>query len=143
MKTTFFAIVFTAFAPFSYAADRFCDTGRIHPVDAQLEQEMDQNGGTTVDMREAQSRAHAGWDEELNSVYRELMAILPPQEQLLLRDAQRSWLSFRDTEAEFWWSQSISGGGSLQPIIVTGYGIELLKARVCQLTKYKNAATPI
>jgi uncharacterized protein YecT (DUF1311 family) len=143
MKTTFIAIVFTAFAPFSYAADLFCETDRIHPIDAQLEQEMDQNGGTTLAMREAQARAHAGWDAELNGVYRELIAILSPEEQLLLRDAQRSWLSFRDTEAEFWWSQSVSGGGSLQPINVAGYGIELLKARVCQLTKYKNAATPI
>lgn len=48
-----------------------------------------------------------------------------------LRDAQRAWLSFRDTEANFWWTEGISGGGT--------YSIELLKARVCQLTQYKTA----
>lgn len=142
MKTTSFAIALIVFAPCTYAADLFCDTGRIHPVDALFELEMDQSGGVTVDMRNAQGKAHEGWDRELNRVYRELMDLLSPEEKVLLRDAQRSWLSFRDTEAKLWWSESISGGGTLQPVNVSGYGIELLKERVCQLTQYKNAAAP-
>ncbi|GGD04522.1 lysozyme inhibitor LprI family protein [Halopseudomonas salina] len=140
MKTIFFIIALATFAPWSYAADVFCDTGRIHPIDDQFALELEQSGGTTVDIRNAQGNAHEGWDRELNRVYRELMDILPAEEKLLLRDAQRAWLNFRDTEARFWWSENISGGGTMQPINVSGYGIEQLKGRVCQLSKYEQAA---
>jgi uncharacterized protein YecT (DUF1311 family) len=142
MKIIFFAIALIVFAPCTYATDLFCDTGRTHPVDTLFEREIDQSGGVTVNMLNAQRKAHEGWDRELNRVYRELMDLLSPEEKVLLRDAQRSWLSFRDMESKFWWSESISGGGTLQLVIVSGDGIELLKERVCQLTQYKNAATP-
>jgi hypothetical protein len=33
MKTTFIAIALIVFATCTYAADLFCDNGRIHPVD--------------------------------------------------------------------------------------------------------------
>ncbi len=142
MKTFFLTVAIATLAPCAYATDTFCDTGRTHPIDAQFQREMDQSGGVTVDMRNAQGRAYESWDRELNKVYRELMTLLSAEEKSLLRDAQRAWLTFRDTESKFWWSESISGGGTLQPVIVSDYSTELLKARVCQLTKYKKVAAP-
>ena len=141
MKTIFLAIALSVFMPCTYAADTFCDTARIHPIDAELEKEMDQSGGVTVKMLNAQSTAYESWDKLLNREYKELMTILSPEEKVRLRDAQRAWISFRDAETEFWWSESISDGGTLQPIIVFGYGIDLLKERVCQLSTYNKVAT--
>ena len=143
MKTIFLTIAIAAFASCAYATDTFCDTGRIHPIDAKFEREMDQSDGVTVYMRNAQGRAYESWDRELNRIYRELMAALPAKEKVLLRDAQRSWITFRETEAKFWWSESISDGGTLQPFVVSAYDIELLRARVCQLSKYKKIATHV
>ena len=39
-------------------------------------------------------------------------------------------------ETEFFWSESISDGGTLQPIIVSGYSLDLVKTRVCQLSNF-------
>lgn len=143
MKVTFTAIALTLFAPFSVANELFCDSGSVHPIDAQFALEMEQSGGVTLDMRNAQGNAHDAWDKELNRVYRELMDVLSADEKALLRDAQRAWLTFREAETKLWWTESASGGGTLQPISVAGYSIELLKSRVCQLSRYKHAATPL
>ncbi|MFC2993675.1 lysozyme inhibitor LprI family protein [Halomonas tibetensis] len=142
MKTTFLTVALVSFAPCVFAAETFCGTGRLHPIDLQFQREMDQSGGVTVDIRNAQGRAYESWDKELNREYRELMALLSSEEKVSLREAQRAWLSFRDAESKFWWSESISDGGTLQPVIVSDYGIELLKERVCQLATYKQVATP-
>lgn len=142
MKKIFLSIALLILVPCAYAAERFCDTDSIHPIDAQFEREIAQSGGVTADMRDAQGKAHESWDKELNRVYGELMSQLSAEEKVLLRDAQRAWLSFRDSEAKLWWAESISGGGTLQPVIVSDQGRELLKARVCQLTRYKKAASP-
>ncbi len=140
MKKKILAIALAAFAPCVFAVEPFCDTGRPHPIDLQFESEMAQSGGVTVDMRNAQGKAHEAWDNELNREYRELMATLSGDEKDSLREAQRAWLSFRDAEQKVWWLESISGDGTLQPVIVSDFGSDLLRARVCQLARYKRAA---
>ncbi|MDN6298592.1 MAG: DUF1311 domain-containing protein, partial [Halomonas sp.] len=114
--------------------------GHPHPIDVQFERDMDASGGVTLEMRNAQGRAYERWDTELNMEYRELMANLSAKEKAALKKAQRAWLAFREAEAEFWWTESLSGGGTLQPVIVASHAIELLKERVCQLKQYKQAA---
>lgn len=142
MKKILLAIAFIALAPCAYAAEPFCNTDSIHPIDAQFEREMDKSGGVTPLMRDAQDRAYDQWDRELNWEYKELMSLLSAEEKDSLKKAQRAWLAFRDAETTFWWSESISDGGTLQPVIVSGYGLDLLKARVCQLITYKSVVSP-
>lgn len=117
-------------ASLASAAEPFCNTNSVHPIDAQLEREMNASGGVTEHMRNAQGRAYEQWDRELNIVYKELMSYLSAEEQDSLRKVQKVWLVFRDAETEFLWSESISGGGTLQAIIVSDYSLELLKTRV-------------
>lgn len=138
MKKTLLAIALAAFVPWVSAAQPFCDTESIHPIDARFEHDMQQSGGVSANMRDAQSKAYASWDGELNREYRELMALLSAEEKAALRAAQRAWLAFRDAEISFFWSESISGGGTLQPIIISDQAMALLKARVCQLARYKT-----
>lgn len=140
MKKALLALSLAAFTPLAFAAEPFCDSGDPHPIDVQFERDMDDSGGVTLKMRNAQGRAYKRWDTELNVAYQELMASLAPDEQAALKKAQRAWLKFREAESEFWWTESISGGGTLQPVIVAGHGIELLKKRVCRLKRYKHAA---
>jgi uncharacterized protein YecT (DUF1311 family) len=140
MKKTVLALSLAVFAPLTLAAEPFCDTGHPHPIDVQFERDMDASGGVTLKMRNAQGRAYKRWDTELNMEYLELMARLSADEQAALKKAQRAWLKFREAESEFWWTESISGGGTLQPVLVADHSIDLLKARVCWLRQYKQAA---
>lgn len=140
MKKTVLALSLAAFAPLALAAEPFCDSGHPHPIDVQFERDMDASGGVTLEMRNAQGRAYKRWDTELNMEYRELMANLSAEEKAALKKAQRAWLTFREAESEFWWTESLSGGGTLQPVIVADQSISLLKARVCQLRRYKDMA---
>ncbi len=140
MKKSLLALSLAAFAPLTLAAEPFCDSGHPHPIDVQFERDMDASGGVTVEMRNAQGRAHERWDTELNMEYRELMANLAADEKAALKKAQRAWLQFREAESEFWWTESLSGGGTLQPVIVSDQSLSLLKARVCQLRRYKDMA---
>ncbi|WP_311944166.1 lysozyme inhibitor LprI family protein [Halomonas piscis] len=140
MKKSLLALSLAAFAPLALAAEPFCDSGHPHPIDVQFELDMDASGGVTLKMRNAQGRAYERWDTELNMEYRELMRTLKPEEQAALKKAQRAWLAFREAEADFWWTESLSGGGTLQPVIVSDQSLSLLKARVCQLRRYKDMA---
>lgn len=97
---------------------------------------MHASGGVTEHMRNAQNRAYEQWDRELNIEYKELMNHLSAEEKGSLRKAQKAWLVFRDAKFDFFWSESISSGGTLQPIIVSDYKLELVKMRVCQLSSY-------
>lgn len=136
MKKILLAIGLVVLVPFASAAEPFCKTNSVHPIDAQLEREMNASGGVTEHMRNAQNRAYEQWDRELNIVYKELMGHLSAEEKDSLRKAQKAWLVFRDAETEFFWSESISGGGTLQPITVSGYSLDLVKTRVCQLSNF-------
>lgn len=138
MRVLFMALAAVALP--AHAAGVFCDSGSIHPIDAQFEREMERSGGVTLHMREAQGRAHQAWDAELNRVYRELMSRQPGEQRALLRDAQRAWLSFRDAEEKLWWSETITGGGTLQPLLVADHGIAMLRERTCRLTRYLGDA---
>lgn len=140
MKNPLLALSLAAFAPLALAAEPFCDTEHPHPIDVQFDRDMEASNGVTVEMRNAQGRAYERWDTELNMEYRELMANLSAGEQATLKKAQRAWLTFREAEAEFWWTESLSGGGTLQPVIVADQSLSLLKARVCQLRRYKDMA---
>lgn len=125
----------------SHSAEVFCDTERPHPIDVELAQALDTSGGVTSQMREAQGRAHERWDAELNRVYASLAASLEPEERMSLRDAQRAWLAFREAETKFWWSPSISDGGTLAPVLVSGRALDMLRARTCELSRYHGLVT--
>ena len=51
-------------------------------------------------MKNAAAAIYEGWDEELNKVYKLLMAKLSKNEQLKLRDEERAWIKKRDKAAK-------------------------------------------
>jgi uncharacterized protein YecT (DUF1311 family) len=77
-------------------------------------------------------------DAELNRVYGDLRRLLPPAAADALRDAQRHWLAFRDTEFDFIaanWNRHQFGSSA--PMSQGAYRCALIRARVVQLLAYR------
>ena len=71
-------------------------------------------------------------DAELNKAYEALLAKLPDsQSKEKLKQSQRAWLAFRDTEAAFAANQA--RGGSMAPTIRYETMAELTQQRIKQL----------
>lgn len=56
--------------------------------------------GTTVEMKEAESKAYTRWDNALNEIYGVLKTQLSTSEMNRLREKQREWITYRDNTAE-------------------------------------------
>jgi uncharacterized protein YecT (DUF1311 family) len=72
------------------------------------------------DMNAEEGARFSEADKAMNAVYDRLMAKISPAGQAALRDAQRSWLRFRDQECDF--ETLGSSGGSIRPMIVCPEG---------------------
>lgn len=70
-------------------------------------------------------------DAALNLAYKEAMAGLNEQHEMVLRDAQRAWIAFRDLACESYGHQA--DGGSMQPMLVNGCLARLTKERTQML----------
>src|SRR4249919_2087714 len=107
--------------PVALAAEPFCTTGKVHPIDVRFDRELEKANGVTAAIREAQGNAYNAWDKELNAQYNKLMTVLAPGDREALKQAQRAWLSFLSSEEKLWWSASLYGsGGTLGPVEVSG-----------------------
>ncbi|RVT72734.1 DUF1311 domain-containing protein [Flavobacterium sufflavum] len=70
-------------------------------------------------------------DAELNKVYKQLMAILDPNEKPLLIQAEKDWVKYRDSHCKFDTSQY--EGGSIQPLIYSTCLEELTRKRIAEI----------
>jgi len=93
-------------------------------------------GGSNAEMKNAAAAIYEGWDEELNEVYKLLMAKLSKNEQLKLRDEERAWIKKRDKAAKA--EANVNG----ERLCGTGYGlayteslIATTKERAVELSK--------
>lgn len=134
-------LLLPALSAFAQDAERhWCGLPQPHPLDAAFARAIDRSGGVTADMRDAQGEAHAGWDGELNRLYRAVMKQLGgDMRAAALRQAQRAWLAWDDAEAvsdvAFAEDQGTSG-----PLGVADQGIARRRARACTL--YQLLDTP-
>lgn len=91
------------------------------PAAAQTQRDLDAAAGT----------AFAQADRRLNAVYKGLMDKISANGQARLREAQQSWLRFRDQECLF---ESLgTEGGSIHSMIVTQCRTRLTEQRVADL----------
>ena len=115
------------------AEGHWCGLPRAHPVDAAYAQAMARSGGVTVDMHDAQAAAHAGWDAELNRLYRNAVRSLGKDVRATaLRDAQRAWLAWDKAETRSDLARQ-ADGGSIGPVIVSGLAMQRRRERACTL----------
>ncbi|MBN1186079.1 MAG: DUF1311 domain-containing protein [Bacteroidales bacterium] len=71
-----------------------------HPIEEKLSKCLD-DSITTVGMCNCITEAAVAWDKELNKYYKLLKDELDEPAQLLLREAQRKWITYRDNEIKF------------------------------------------
>ena len=128
-----FAILLLPFAGAAHAEGHWCGLPQAHPVDATYARAMEKSGGVTVDMHDAQVAAWAGWDAELNRLYRGAMqAFGKDARAVALRDAQRAWLAWDEAETRSDLARQ-ADGGSIGPVIVSGLAMQRRRARACTL----------
>ncbi len=128
-----FALLLMLLASAVRAEDHWCGLPQAHPVDAAYAQAMEKSGGVTVDMHDAQAAAHAGWDAELNRLYRSAMRSFGRDARAAtLRDAQRAWLAWDAAETRSDLARQVDGG-SIGPVIVSGLAMQRRRARACTL----------
>lgn len=70
-------------------------------------------------------------DNQLNIVYKQLIAILDKNEKPLLIQAEKNWVKFRDSHCKFDASQYERG--SIQPLIYSTCLEELTKKRIAEI----------
>ena len=64
---------------------------------------------STVEMKEEAGQALEKSDKAMNVAYQQLMKVLEDEGKTRLREAQRAWVAFRDTQASFD-SHALAGG---------------------------------
>lgn len=67
-----------------------------HPIDKFYEDCVEKNG-STAGMVECADKAYKKWDAEMNRIYGELMKKLPAKKAAALKQSQRDWLTYRDS----------------------------------------------
>lgn len=105
-----------------------------NPIDKELKTCLDDpEHGSTRSMVDCEQKAYEAWDKELNSVYADLIKTLPKEQQQDLREDQRNWLKFRDTEFKFIDDIYDSKQGTMFRPLKAGAATELVKDRTLQL----------
>ncbi len=123
MRNAILASLLLLVAP-AHAAD--------HPLEAADAACYD-DAVTTLAMVECAAASYDRWDDELNRQYKRLTALLSPEEQQALRDAQRKWIAFRDAEFAFIAATHSRMQGSMYQPLHMEARKELVKARALQL----------
>ncbi len=94
---------------------------------------------STTGMIEAVSDAEADYDKLLNKYYKYIFKRLNPSDKEVLKEAQRSWIQYRDCERKLnilVSKEEYSGGGTIQGPLVTNRNFELTRKRVFELFDY-------
>lgn len=115
----------------------FAEEEQNYPIDQWLENCMGKDP-SNAGMVNCTYRASEMWDKELNTVYKELMKKLNPQDQKLLKDAETAWIKYREAELKL--KAEINGisGGSIGATLGAGNEYDFVKTRAIELKEYLN-----
>lgn len=69
-----------------------------NPIDTRLAQCLDGAGRDVDTAISCEAKAYKAWDDELNSVYKQLMSSLKPEQKAALKNEELDWLQKRDSE---------------------------------------------
>lgn len=80
-------------------------------------------------------------DHALNRAYQALVPNLSATRRPKLTNAQLRWITFRDTECDFYGSEA--EGGSMQPMLVSGCKDQITQRRTADLNTYLTGKSPV
>lgn len=101
-----------------------------------------ENVYTTAGMLQATYNAYASFDVLLNKYYKELLHKLNPRDKETLKQAQRNWIKFKDSEMKLnnlVSKDEYSGGGTIQQLFVASRNLELVETRLNEIYEYLNS----
>ena len=97
------------------------------------------NKGNDFEQKEALRKMEKEWDKELNIVYQKIMKIANPVTKNKLRNAQRAWIKFRDSEIENSYYINNPDGGSMGVLFSLYTATKLTEERTIHLAKMYDA----
>jgi uncharacterized protein YecT (DUF1311 family) len=99
---------------------------------------------STAGMRSAAYNGAYQYDSLLNKYYKKLSLVLSKEDRLVLVEAQKAWISFRDKEAKLVGligKDEYSGGGTIQQLIDASEYLEIVRQRTFKLFGHYLRAT--
>ena len=95
--------------------------------------------GNDFQQKEALRKTEEEWDKELNIVYQKIMKIANPVTKNKLRNAQRAWIKFRDSEIENSYYINNPDGGSMGVLFSLYTAAKLTEERTVYLAEIYDA----
>lgn len=95
--------------------------------------------GNDFQEKEALRKMEKEWDKELNIVYQKIMKTVNPVTKNKLRNAQRAWIKFRDSEVEKSYYTNNPNGGSMGILFSLNTAVKLTEERAVQLAEMYDA----
>ena len=96
------------------------------------------NAPTTPEMRDCAGKEYKKADDELNRVYRQLIAKIDDEgRKTALKAAQLAWIKYRDANCDF--ASYLNRGGTIEPVVRYNCITEMTGARMRNLRAYLEA----
>ena len=95
--------------------------------------------GNDFQQKEALRKMEEEWDKELNIVYQKIMKVADPVTKNKLRNAQRAWIKFRDSEVEKSYYTNNPNGGNMGILFSLNTAAKLTEERAVQLAEMYDA----
>ena len=95
--------------------------------------------GNDFQQKEALRKTEEEWDKELNIVYQKIMKVADAVTKNKLRNAQRAWIKFRDSEIENSYYTNNPNGGSMGILFSLNTAAKLTEERAVQLAEMYDA----
>ena len=95
--------------------------------------------GNDFQQKEALRKTEEEWDKELNIVYQKIMKVADAVTKNKLRNAQRAWIKFRDSEVEKSYYTNNPNGGSMGILFSLNTATKLTEERAVQLAEMYDA----
>jgi len=99
---------------------------------------------STVGMVNAAYEAAHKYDSLLNKYYKKLLAVLKPNDKSALINAQKAWITFRDSEEKLYRvisKEEYSGGGTIQQLNNSSSYLDMIRSRAIAIADYYLRAT--
>ena len=97
------------------------------------------DGDNDFQQKEALRKTEEEWDKELNIVYQKIMKVADAVTKNKLRNAQRAWIKFRDSEVEKSYYTNNPNGGSMGILFSLNTAAKLTEERAVQLAEMYDA----
>ena len=95
--------------------------------------------GNDFQQKEALRKTEEEWDKELNIVYQKIMKVADPVTKNKLRNAQRAWIKFRNSEIENSYYVNNPDGGSMGVLFSLYTAAKLTEERTVYLAEIYDA----